>query len=158
MMKVIRANMQDLESIIPLFDSYRVFYKQSPDIQKVRNFISERLKKGDSIIFLAIDDSDISLPVAGFTQIYHCFSSIAAKEFLLLNDLYVDPDYRNKNVARLLLKTAKKYSIQFDISKIILSTEISNKVAQSLYESEGYEKDNNFLRYILNITDDMNFI
>ncbi len=86
---------------------------------------------------MAIDDSDVSLAVAGFTQIYHCFSSIAAKEFLLLNDLYVDPNYRNKSVGRLLLNTAKKYSMRGDISKIILSTEISNKVAQSLYDPKG---------------------
>lgn len=44
-MKIIRANMQDLEKIVPLFDAYRVFYNQSSDTQQARNFISERLKK-----------------------------------------------------------------------------------------------------------------
>ena len=44
MIKTRLATIQDLDSIAPLFDAYRQFYKQKSDLKLAKKFISERLK------------------------------------------------------------------------------------------------------------------
>ena len=46
-----RATIDDLALLAPLFDAYRVFYKQSADLALARHFLEQRLSKQESIIF-----------------------------------------------------------------------------------------------------------
>ena len=54
-MEIIRATSTDLDLVAPLFDGYRQFYRCPPDLALAREFIAERLKREDSVIFLALD-------------------------------------------------------------------------------------------------------
>ena len=49
-----KADLSDLDDIVPLFDSYRLFYGQQTDLQSCRSFIEARLKENDSIILIAL--------------------------------------------------------------------------------------------------------
>ncbi len=40
------ATTADLDSIAPLFDAYRQFYQQEPDLELARRFIGARLQNG----------------------------------------------------------------------------------------------------------------
>jgi hypothetical protein len=55
-MKVVLANFEHLEEVSQLFDQYRVFYKQSSDVEAAKVFLRERFQKNDSIIFVAYDN------------------------------------------------------------------------------------------------------
>ena len=44
-MKVFKATETYLEEIIPLFDQYRVFYKQASNLEAARRFLKERFQK-----------------------------------------------------------------------------------------------------------------
>src|SRR5215469_7546293 len=81
------ATLADLPALATLFDAYRVFYRQPSDPGKARDFLGERLERGESVIFLAHDGGGAAL---GFTQLYPCFSSVAARRLWVLNDLYVE--------------------------------------------------------------------
>jgi hypothetical protein len=48
-----KATITDLDLVAPLFDAYRQFYRQPPDLELARQFLSERLQRGESIILLA---------------------------------------------------------------------------------------------------------
>ena len=67
-MQIIRATQSHLEQLVPLFDGYRVFYKQPSDLEKARLFLQERITNGESVIFAAESESGKLL---GYTQMDH---------------------------------------------------------------------------------------
>ena len=146
-MKVFLANIEHLEALSVLFDQYRVFYQQSSDLNGARLFLKNRFEYCDSIIFAARDGDQI----AGFTQLYPSFSSVSMKRVWILNDLFVTFLYRNQGIARSLMAIAKQYAEETGAIRISLSTQQSNHVAQALYESLGYEKDEVFHHYSLRL-------
>lgn len=141
-MTVTKAQAKDLEQIVPLFDQYRVFYKQKSDLKSARKFLQERFKNGDSQILVASLDGEL----IGFTQLYFTFSSVSLKQSLILNDLYVHPQYRGKGVGVLLLESAQQYCITNDYKGLALETAVDNP-AQKLYEKLGWKKDSQCFHY-----------
>jgi ribosomal protein S18 acetylase RimI-like enzyme len=146
-MEIFRANIEHLQDVSKLFDQYRVFYKQSSDIETAKAFLRERFQKHDSIIFVARDNELI----VGFTQLYPSFSSVSMKRVWILNDLFVEEVFRKKGVAKLLMSAAENFARETESVRIVLSTQISNMAAQSLYESLGYIEDKDFFHYALQL-------
>ncbi len=50
-MKVLLANINHLESVSVLFDRYRIFYNQRSNLEAAKEFLKERFKKNDSLVF-----------------------------------------------------------------------------------------------------------
>lgn len=142
--KVIKAGLNELDLVAILFDKYRVFYKQSSNVEQGRRFIQERMKSNQSLIFLAIENQENDVKPLGFVQLYPSFSSISMKRLWILNDLYVDESGRRKGVAKILMKKAKEYATETGAKGLKLETEDDNFNAQRLYESIGYERDNRY--------------
>ena len=142
-MNVIRATMDHLEKIIPLFDGYRVFYKRTSDFDAARTFLYDRFQKNDSVIFLALDAEDTPL---GFTQLYPSFSSVAVQRVYILNDLYVRSESRGMGVGEALMEKAKAFAISKNARGLTLETAIDNP-AQKLYERLGWVKDSKVFHY-----------
>ncbi len=138
------AKIDDLHSVALLFDAYRQFYKQETDLSGATEFIGHRLKAKDSVIFVAVDQDE---KVAGFTQLYPSFSSVAMRRLWILEDLYVIPESRNRGVARSLLLHAKRFAESTESVGLVLETARDNHSAQSLYESLGYKRETVFLKY-----------
>jgi ribosomal protein S18 acetylase RimI-like enzyme len=147
MMEVVRAKSEHITEVANLFDQYRMFYKQESNLNGAIDFITERIKTQDSVIFL-VKEEDQSM---GFTQLYPSFSSVSMKKLWILNDLYVTETARKKGVAQLLLDAAKKFAIESKAKALDLQTAIDNKSAQALYEKNGYQVDKEFLSYSLNL-------
>lgn len=68
--KTRKASIADINKIAPLFDAYRQFYEQEPNLEFAQEFISARLNNNESIIFIAEDAMQNAL---GFCQIYPSF-------------------------------------------------------------------------------------
>jgi ribosomal protein S18 acetylase RimI-like enzyme len=66
-----------------------------------------------------------------------------------LNDLFVEEAHRRKGIANSLMDAAEKFARETDAVRITLVTQISNTLAQVLYESRGYLKDEEFYHYTL---------
>jgi GNAT superfamily N-acetyltransferase len=139
----IRAELDDLDALVPLFDAYRRFYGQPADLAGARAFIADRLKRGESVIFLAVVDGAI----VGFTQLYPSFSSVSMKRLWVLNDLFVTPDARKSGAGRALLERAERWAAETGAKGLTLSTQITNLTAQRLYEASGWTKDDEFVHY-----------
>lgn len=73
------------------------------------------------------------------------------KRSLILNDLFVYDEYRNRGVAKLLLEAAKSYANVIEAKGISLETARKNEKAQRLYEKNGYTKNQDFYHYELNL-------
>ncbi|MGJ8679435.1 GNAT family N-acetyltransferase [Paraglaciecola sp.] len=137
---ICKPSHQDITQLSHLFDDYRVFYKQVSDKKLAQRFIEARLDKQDSVIFVAKKNQQL----LGFTQLYPSFSSVSAQHSWILNDLYVLPENRQQGIAKSLLQAAKMHAKHTYSKGINLVTAASNVKAQSLYQSEGYVKQDYF--------------
>jgi GNAT superfamily N-acetyltransferase len=140
-----QGRLDDVDLIVPLFDAYRQFYRKPPDLALAKAFLSERLRRHESVIFIAESDGT---PV-GFTQLFPSFSSGAAARIFILNDLFVAPDARRKGVGKALLHAAAQFARAQGAVRLTLSTEVTNKSAQALYETEGWKLQTEFYVYTL---------
>ena len=95
-MTIVHAQLEHLNDVAPLFDGYRVFYKQDSNVDAAKAFLKERLMAQDSVIYIAYLEGK----AVGFTQLYKLFSSVSMEVMYLLNDLYVTADGRNQGVGR----------------------------------------------------------
>lgn len=143
-----QASVADIETLVPLFDAYRVFYGKPSDAALARAFLLERFQHSQSIIFLALQDSGAAI---GFTQLYPSFSSVSAARTFILNDLFVVPEARRTGVAAQLLVAAADYGRAVGAIRLSLSTATSNASAQALYVSEGWVRDADFHAYSLTL-------
>lgn len=144
-----QAGPADVDLVAPLFDAYRQFYEQPSDLPLARAFIAERLARAESVIFLA----ERGGRAVGFVQLYPVFSSTTARprRLWLLNDLYVAPEARQGGAGRALMARARRLAEETDASGLELVTARTNTIGQRLYESEGYRRDDAFLRYELGL-------
>lgn len=149
-MKISLAESKDIPQLAKLFDQYRIFYEQTPDIDKATSFIKQRIENQDSVIFIAKDKEAMT----GFTQLYPSFSSVSMKPIWILNDLFVIESYRKKNVAKQLMEAAREHALKTKAIRISLATQFSNSPAQKLYKSMGYKKDDTFIHFNLSIQSD----
>ncbi len=97
-MKIIRVDVSQTNLVFELFNKYRVFYKQQTNSELAKQFIQERLNNNESVIFVALENE---LPI-GFTQLYPTYSSVRAVRNWLLNDLYVEEDFRKQSIGEKL--------------------------------------------------------
>ncbi len=144
--RIVRAGRKDVDDVTPLFDAYRGFYDATSDHAAARAFLTERMQSDESVIFLAY--ASPHEPV-GFTQLYPSFSSVSLKRLWILNDLFVRSDVRRGGVGRALLERAREHAAETGAKGLILSTAVTNKSAQTLYESCGWQRDDEFLHYYL---------
>jgi len=140
--RVVRATLQDVDRLVPLFGAYREFYHRPADPDGSRRFLTERLTRGESVVYLA-EDLGATL---GFTQLYPTFASLSMKPWWVLYDLYVVPAARRKGVASLLLDRAKQLAQETGADGLSLETARDNP-AQKLYEAHGWKRDEIFLHY-----------
>jgi ribosomal protein S18 acetylase RimI-like enzyme len=140
------ARSGDLPALGRLFDEYRQFYKLPTEVGKATAYITARLAAGDSVVLVAADESQ---QLAGFTQLYPTWCSLLAGPVYVLYDLYVPPRARRHGIARALLEAATERARRDGKLRMTLSTAKTNVNAQALYESLGWERDNEFYVYNL---------
>lgn len=147
-MDIFRVNIEHLDELASLFDQYRQFYQQPPDLEACRAFMAERINNDESVIFAAQSDEG---SIVGFTQLYRSFCSVELQEIFYLYDLFVDPSARRTGAARALMEAARQYAAAREAGRLTLETAISNRIAQALYEDLGYARDKEFYTYHLDL-------
>ena len=149
--EVIQAYNLHVDMIAPLFDAYRVFYDRNPNLERSRQFLAERIGVRDTVVFAAIENSDGEDKALGFAIMYPSFNSILASPIWILNDLYVAESARRRGVAQALVEKAKTLASVTGARQLSLETGADNKPSHALYESLGFERDDFFCTYILEL-------
>ena len=152
--RVIQATSEHLEALAALFDGYRQFYKEAPDLDGARAFLAERLERDESVLLLALLDQNGQEVSAGLAQLYPSFSSASMQRLWILNDLYVAPEGRRHGVGGALLQAAREHAERTRTKGLELMTARDNYAAQALYESMGWKRDEVFLPYTLYFSED----
>ena len=142
--EIIKANVNHIKQVGELFDLYRQFYKYVSNINESTDYISERMKNNESIIFFATNKQKEAM---GFVQLYETFGSLDLGKIIILYDLYVKKDHRKNKIGRQLMLRSHEYAKKINAKRIQLSTATDNFIGQSLYESLGYVKDADFYTY-----------
>ena len=149
-MEIRRIGLTEANLVFGLFDKYRQFYKQPPDMILAETFINQRLSNNESVIFVMLDGD---VPV-GFTQLYPKYSSMRASKNWILNDLYVESTHRKTGVGRALIEQAMEFAKGQGATFVQLETALDNYTAQRLYEAIGFKKqgpDREFLLYKIGV-------
>jgi len=142
MLEIVHGEPKDVDTIAPLFDAYRQFYEQESDIDRAKEFLYDRLSNGQSIILIAFWKGK----AVGFTQLYTTYSSVSMQAFYILNDLFVVPEYRGKQMGEALLRASQQLCAKNNYKGLALETAIDNP-AQELYEKLGWRKDTDYFHY-----------
>lgn len=140
-----QATVLDIDLLVPLFDGYRRFYRQPSEPDRIRRFLLDRFEHNQSVIFVAARNG----ASIGFTQLYPSFSSGALARIYILNDLFVDRAARRSGAATTLLQVAADFARRVGAVRLVLSTELTNTAAQSLYEKLGWKRNTEFCTYQL---------
>lgn len=136
LVEIRKAAAGDINLVAPLFNAYRIFYKQASDEKAAAVFLRERLTSNESVVFIAF----VNGIAAGFCQLYPIFSSVGLQRTWLLNDLYVNENARGQGVAAALLQKAKELGLETNARWLMLETAADNVTAQSVYEKNGWKR------------------
>jgi ribosomal protein S18 acetylase RimI-like enzyme len=142
-LQLVHITLEQVELVAPLFDAYRQFYGRPPDLDGARQFLAERLGRGESVIYAVVEGER----ALGFTQLYPSFSSVSMRPIWILNDLYVAEGARRRGVGARLLRAACDHALKTGAARLALSTAVTNTTAQALYERDGWKRDTAFLHY-----------
>lgn len=142
-----QIDLTETHLVVGLFNQYRIFYNQFSDIGMAKAFLDERLQHNESIIFVATDSN--TQQAIGFTQLYPKYSSVRLSKNWILNDLYVDENYRKQGIGEKLIKAAMGFAKTQGSTFVQLETAVDNYTAQHLYESIGFVKQENDSEFFL---------
>jgi GNAT superfamily N-acetyltransferase len=120
-MKIAECSDEHLPVAAELFNSYRMFYEQASDSPACHTFLKANLEGERSRIFLLFDDAGKAI---GFAQL--C---------------------RQQGHARRLMNFISKRMKAEGASRLTLDTATSNRVAQRLYRSLGYEQEQVYVTF-----------
>ncbi len=132
-----RAGPADLDALVPLFDAYRQFYRQPPDLERAREWLRSRLRFGESVVLVAMRDGTM----VGFTQLYPMYSSVRTARTWILNDLFVAAGARRNGAGHALLQAAAQFAREDGALGLSLETTLDNAAARSLYRAAGWNED-----------------
>lgn len=144
MIETRKAVLEDVDQLVPLFDAYRQFYKQASDLEGARKFLTDRIERNESVVFMTFEEGN----ALGFTQLYPQFSSVGMDRNWLLNDLYVDAGARKIGVATQLLEAARAWGKETGARWLMLETGADNYAAQALYEKAGWHRANEIFYHL----------
>lgn len=144
MITIETATIFDVETVAPLFDQYRVFYRAESDPDGARRFLFERLVNQQSTVLMAWNANGV---LVGFAQLYPFFSSVSMRKKYILNDLFVIPAARKCGAGKALLEGAKAFAIASGAIAMTLSTAIDNAHAQALYHANGWKLEKDTLNF-----------
>ena len=143
------AEARDLDQLAELFDQYRQFYECPPDLGAAKNWLAENLERGRSTLFAADNGSQL----LGFTQLYPALCSVDLVDYFVLYDLYVIEAARRQGIARALMNAASDWAKAQGGDRLDLETARDNAPGQALYRDLGYELDEVFLKFSLDLSD-----
>jgi len=135
---------RNLDDLVGLFDQYMVFYKKPSSPTKYREYLAERIENNEATVFIAYDEADI--PV-GFVLNYFSFSSTSQGKVVVLNDLFVSSDQRNKGIGNALISSSVNLAKKIGAVRVGLATAKDNINAQALYGKMGFVKDADYFYY-----------
>ncbi len=131
-MKIRRLNENDLESLVKL---YNQFWDEKSNLAKMKKIFKE-LKDNPEYIFLC---ATIDKVVVGSVLGIICEELYGeCRPFLIMEDLIVDKNYRNKGIGKALMAKIHSFAKESNCTQIQFITEVEREATILFYESLIY--------------------
>jgi GNAT superfamily N-acetyltransferase len=125
----------EFERLLPLIAAYQRFYEVAAiDEERNRSFFRRFLAPSEDGLLLGARREGELL---GYACLYWHFSSLAAAESVLMNDLFVGKDARGEGVGRALIEASAAIARERGAICLEWATAPDNSRAQALYDSTG---------------------
>ena len=126
-----------LDKVINLIQKQMKVIGGCSDTSYVKNALDNALRP-ISRSYLFVWYSDEGNPGAfAFSNI--CSGLEAGSDYLWINELFVDSEYRNMNTATEMIKFIEKWANKRHIKYIACTTGLTNEPAQNLYKKNTFE-------------------
>jgi GNAT superfamily N-acetyltransferase len=128
----------EYEELLALIAAYQRFYEVAEiDAGRNREFFRRFLAPSEDGLLLAARSEG---RLVGYACLYWHFSSTAARETVLMNDLFVVPDARGGGVGRALIEASLEVARERGAAELEWQTAPDNHAAQRLYDATGAER------------------
>lgn len=129
---------EEFERLLPLIAAYQRFYEvEEIDEERNSTFFRRFLAPSeDGLLLGARREGELR----GYACLYWHFSSLAAAESVLMNDLFVSAEARGEGVGRALIEASAAIARQRGAVCLEWATAPGNARAQALYDSTGAER------------------
>ena len=125
----------EYEELLPLIAAYQRFYGvEDVDDGRNREFFRRFLAPSEDGLLLAARREG---ELVGYACLYWHFSSTAARETVLMNDLFVVPEVRGGGVGRALIEASLAVARERGAADLEWQTAPDNHTAQRLYDATG---------------------
>ncbi len=140
---------EEFETLLPMIAAYQGFYEvEDVDHDRNRTFFHRFVAPSEDGRLLAARDEGGA--ILGYACLYWHFSSLAAQETVLMNDLFVAPEARGKGVGKALIEASADVARERGAAWLEWATAPDNYTAQRLYDSMTSEKST-WLEYELDL-------
>ncbi|MXQ53447.1 GNAT family N-acetyltransferase [Shimazuella alba] len=123
------------DDIPELAQLYSQFWNEESCIETMHNQFNKLQKNNSHILISAIENNKLIGSVMGVIceELYG-----DCKPFLVLENMIVDKNYRNKGIGKALISKIEEIATNRDCTQVILVTESNRFDACNFYESAGY--------------------
>ena len=132
MIKIFKAEQWNLETLLPLFEEYRLSQGMAENPDRTLTFLSNRIRFSESIFFLAIDQYQQAL---GFIQLYPRLSSLQLQRYWQLTDIFVRHSNQSHDIYTALIAKAKEFVSYTQSTRLVVEQDIQQ---HHLLEDEGF--------------------
>jgi GNAT superfamily N-acetyltransferase len=128
----------EFELLLPLIGAYQRFYEvEEIDEERNRAFFRRFLEPSEDGLLIGARDGG---ELVGYACLYWHFSSLKARESVLMNDLFVGESARGRGVGRALIEASAAVARKRGAAHLEWATAPGNLTAQRLYDSTGAER------------------
>src|SRR5713226_1899026 len=129
------AEPEDRPQLVELIKGYFAFYRTPfPAESKIEALLGLLEQDPDRGVQLVAEASG---RLQGFASLYACFDTLIADRILVMNDLYVDPPFRNGGVGAALFDASLAYATAHGYARLDWVTAQDNHDAQRFYDRHG---------------------
>jgi len=133
------ATAGDVDRLVDLMEGYCAFYRfPSPGTEALKMMALTEIAADDNdgmMIVARVPDAPGG--VAGFVHVTWKMALLQANRIAIMEDLFVDPDFRGRGCGRLLVDAAIDRARELGSPVLQWVTQTTNVTAQSLYDRTG---------------------
>lgn len=134
MINIRNANINDSATILGFIKELAEYENMSNDVVATEELLKQNIfeKKLAEVIIAEYDNKPV-----GFALFFHNFSTFLGKGGIYLEDLYVQPAMRGKNIGKTLLSSLAKLAVDRDCGRLEWSCLNWNEPSIKFYKSQG---------------------
>ena len=134
MINIRNANINDSATILGFIKELAEYENMSNHVVATEELLKQNIfeKKLTEVIIAEFDNKPV-----GFALFFHNFSTFLGKGGIYLEDLYVQPAMRGKNIGKTLLSSLAKLAVERDCGRLEWSCLNWNEPSIKFYKSQG---------------------